>query len=126
MEEKTEYYTTTTTHTVPTVTTTTTTTTTTRHSNTTEVEEEDHKSYVLDEKHDHVYAEAADSHEQGNVEEYDANGNHINFVMTETEKKLIRKLDFIYVMPYVCILNFLQVKRKLAHKCCLHIIHNDD
>lgn len=115
MEEKTEYYTTTTSHTVPTVTTTT---TTTHYSTSTEVEEEDHKSYVLDEKHDHV---SADSNEQGNVEEYDANGNHINFVMSETEKKLIRKMDFIYVMPYVCILNFLQVNY-ITNK---EYMHND-
>lgn len=52
---------------------------------------------------------SADSNEQGNVEEYDAQGNLINFVMSPGEKSLIRKLDFMYVMPYICVLNFLQV-----------------
>lgn len=105
MEEKTEYYTTTTTTTttsVPTVTTTT-------HYTTTEEKYDEEKEIVLDdERHDHI----SDSNEK--VEEYDLNGNQINFVMTDVEKRLIRRLDYIYVMPYVCILNFLQFFDKSA------------
>lgn len=40
-------------------------------------------------------------------EEFDEKGERI-YVVTEAEKKLVRKLDFIYVMPIVAILNFLQ------------------
>jgi hypothetical protein len=32
--------------------------------------------------------------------------------ITDAEKKLVRKLDFLYVMPCIAILNFLQVKKK--------------
>lgn len=116
MEEKTEYYTTTTTHTVPTVTTTTYTTTTTTTSNSAEntvsdkVEHQgEEKEIVLeDEKLDHI----SDSHEQSHSEEFDQYGNRINFVMSREERRLVNKLDYIYVMPYICVLNFLQVQKK--------------
>ena len=99
MAEKTEYYTTT---------TTTTTTTNTNYADQYSADEKfDDKTVVMDDQH----VQHVTDTEQGEVEEYDTHGNHINFVMSETEKKLIRKLDFIYVMPYVCILNFLQVRQ---------------
>lgn len=43
------------------------------------------------------------------AQEYDENGNKHNFTISQTEKRLVRKLDFVYVMPFVAILNFLQV-----------------
>lgn len=91
MEEKTEQYTT--------VTTThhTSVATTSDYSESSKTEQE----VSLDEK----MAE----HGSSSVEEYDAQGNQINFVMSETERKLVRKLDYIYVMPFICVLNFLQV-----------------
>lgn len=46
-------------------------------------------------------------------EEFDKNGDRI-YVRSAAEKALVRKLDFIYVMPFVAVLNFLQVhKRKI-------------
>lgn len=45
-------------------------------------------------------------------EKYDLNGNPVHFVMTPEERKLVRKLDYMYVMPFVSVLNFLQVKKK--------------
>lgn len=41
-------------------------------------------------------------------EEYDSKGERI-YVQSEAEKALVRKLDFIYVMPFIAALNFLQV-----------------
>jgi hypothetical protein len=116
MEEKTEYYTTTTSYTVPTTTTTTYTTATTTTSNSaentisdkTEQHDEEKDIALDDEKLDHI----SDSNEHGQVEEYDQTGNLVNFVMSREEKRLVNKLDFIYVMPFVCILNFLQVRKK--------------
>jgi hypothetical protein len=102
MEEKTEYYTTTTTS-VPT--TTTTTTTTTHYTTTAKDYDEEEKTIVLDNEHHH----SSETHLEDTIEEYDSHGNHINFVMSDAEKRLIRKMDYIYVMPFVCILNFLQV-----------------
>lgn len=66
------------------------------------------KSENLDTKSG-LHDTSADSNEQGNVEEYDEQGNLINFIMSPGEKSLLRKLDFMYVMPYICVLNFLQV-----------------
>ncbi|KAJ8661204.1 hypothetical protein O0I10_002953 [Lichtheimia ornata] len=40
-------------------------------------------------------------------EEFDKNGDRI-YVRSAAEKALVRKLDFIYVMPFVAVLNFLQ------------------
>lgn len=47
-------------------------------------------------------------------EMYDLNGNPIHFVMSPEEKKLVRKLDYIYVMPFISILNFLQASFTLC------------
>ncbi|KAI9499295.1 major facilitator superfamily domain-containing protein [Zychaea mexicana] len=41
------------------------------------------------------------------AEEFDAKGERI-YVKSDAEKKLVRKLDYVYVMPFVAILNFLQ------------------
>lgn len=109
MEEKTEY----------TTYTTTTTTTTTTHQNSSEMSDSktEHED-ILDEKVDqmshhsdsaHGHAAAMEKGQEGN-EEYDEHGNQINFVMSETETKLVRKLDYMYVMPYIAVLNFLQVR----------------
>ncbi|GAA5801260.1 hypothetical protein HPULCUR_006705 [Helicostylum pulchrum] len=105
MEEKTEYYTTTTTTTQgPVVTSTTAYVTESRDSY-------DEKEVVLEDQNlDHV----SDVNRQVIADEYDENGNLVDFVMCPVEKKLVFKLDFIYVMPYVCILNFLQFFDKSA------------
>lgn len=42
------------------------------------------------------------------IEEFDKNGERI-YVKSDAEKALVRKLDFIYVMPFIALLNFLQV-----------------
>lgn len=107
MEEKTEYYTTTTTTTTgPVVTSTTSYVTESRDSY-------DEKEVVLEDQNlDHV----SDINRHVVTDEYDENGNLVNFVMSPVEKKLVFKLDFIYVMPYVCILNFLQVKNIFIFK----------
>lgn len=104
MEEKTEYYTTTTTTTTgPVVTSTTSYVTESRDSY-------DEKEVVLEDQNlDHV----SDINRHVVTDEYDENGNLVNFVMSPVEKRLVFKLDFIYVMPYVCILNFLQVKKNI-------------
>lgn len=108
MEEKTEYYT-----------TTTTTTATTTYQNGTEMSDsKTEHEIILDEKVEQMSHHSASANvdvaaaEKGQEinEEYDEYGNQINFVMSETEIKLVRKLDYIYVMPYVAVLNFLQVK----------------
>jgi len=110
MEEKTEY----------TTYTTTTTTTTTTHQNGSEISDsKTEHEVILDEKIDQMSHHAASAHGnattiekgQGSNEEYDEHGNQINFVMSETETKLVRKLDYMYVMPYIAVLNFLQVNR---------------
>lgn len=55
--------------------------------------------------------EVSVNQKSGHIEtEYDVNGNQKNVTISAVEKKLIRKLDFIYVMPFVAILNFLQVR----------------
>lgn len=41
--------------------------------------------------------------------EYDARGDRI-YEQSEDEKRLVRKLDYIFVMPFIAILNFLQVR----------------
>lgn len=41
-------------------------------------------------------------------EEYNSKGERV-YVQSEAEKALVRKLDFIYVMPFIAALNFLQV-----------------
>ncbi|KAL7333322.1 hypothetical protein PS15p_202234 [Mucor circinelloides] len=113
MEEKTEY----------TTYTTTTTTTTTTHQNSSEISDsKTEHEVVLDEKIDQMSHHAASAHgnattiEKGQEsnEEYDEHGNQINFVMSETETKLVRKLDYMYVMPYIAVLNFLQFFDKSA------------
>ncbi|CDH61084.1 mfs allantoate transporter [Lichtheimia corymbifera JMRC:FSU:9682] len=40
-------------------------------------------------------------------EEYNSKGERV-YVQSEAEKALVRKLDFIYVMPFIAALNFLQ------------------
>jgi hypothetical protein len=111
MEEKTEYYTTPTTH-YTTTTTTHYTTTTTATSGISDSSKTEHEVIVDEKIEEHISSSAEERGEQHTqvVEEYDAHGNQINFVMSETERRLVRKLDFIYVMPFVCVLNFLQVK----------------
>lgn len=47
-------------------------------------------------------------------QDYDENGNHMVFVKSATEVRLVRKLDFIYVMPFVAVINFLQFFDKSA------------
>lgn len=34
--------------------------------------------------------------------------------MTQIEKKLVRKLDYIYVMPFICLLMLIQVSYRVA------------
>ncbi|ORY97640.1 major facilitator superfamily domain-containing protein [Syncephalastrum racemosum] len=71
--------------------------------------------YTIEEKHEfeekqqvHSATEstmaATDSLQQV---EYDARGDRI-YVQSEDEKRLVRKLDFMFVMPFIAILNFLQ------------------
>ncbi|KAI8643278.1 major facilitator superfamily domain-containing protein [Parasitella parasitica] len=57
----------------------------------------------------HVDEKAGSSNEQ-----YDEHGNQINFTMSEVEIRLVRKLDYRFVMPYIAILNFLQFFDKSA------------
>lgn len=108
MEEKTEY-----------TTYTTTTTTTTTHQNSSELSDsKTEHEVILDEKIDQMSHHSASAHghaatlEKGQEanEEYDEHGNQINFVMSKAETKLVRKLDYMYVMPYIAVLNFLQVR----------------
>lgn len=47
-------------------------------------------------------------------EDFDKNGDRI-YVKSAAEKALVRKLDFLYVMPFVAVLNFLQVQSG----CCI-------
>lgn len=42
-------------------------------------------------------------------QEFDENGIELNYSQSKTEARLVRKLDWIYVMPFIAILNFLQV-----------------
>lgn len=61
---------------------------------------------------DTIIASSIEINEKSDIttaQEYDENGNKRNFTISQTEKRLVRKLDFIYVMPFVAILNFLQV-----------------
>ncbi|CEG64648.1 hypothetical protein RMATCC62417_01584 [Rhizopus microsporus] len=60
---------------------------------------------------DTIIASSIEINEKSDIttaQEYDENGNKRNFTISQTEKRLVRKLDFIYVMPFVAILNFLQ------------------
>ncbi|KAG0162456.1 hypothetical protein DFQ28_004452 [Apophysomyces sp. BC1034] len=54
--------------------------------------------------------------------QYDELGNK-EYTVTAAERSLVRKLDFIYVMPFVAILNFLQYfdKSSLNYAGVLHI-----
>lgn len=49
---------------------------------------------------------------------FDDNGNEI-YEQTDAERELVRKLDYIYVMPFIAILNFLQVTPIPAFVCNL-------
>ena len=72
---------------------------------TTTVEE---KTAVIDEKASaREYLDTTASSNEV-TEEFDARGDRI-YVKSSAEKALVRKLDFIYVMPFIAILNFLQV-----------------
>lgn len=48
-------------------------------------------------------------------EEFDKNGERI-YVKSAAERALVRKLDFIYVMPFVAVLNFLQVHKNTMQR----------
>lgn len=43
-------------------------------------------------------------------EVYNANGE-LDYVQSPEEKALVRRLDFVYVMPCIAVMNFLQVKK---------------
>lgn len=63
-------------------------------------------------RYDTIIASSIEINEKSDIttaQEYDENGNKHNFTISQAEKRLVRKLDFIYVMPFVAILNFLQV-----------------
>lgn len=48
-------------------------------------------------------------------ERFDEKGERI-YVVSDTERKLVRKLDFIYVMPIIAVINFLQASHpRLDH-----------
>ncbi|CAO3698432.1 unnamed protein product [Rhizopus stolonifer] len=47
-------------------------------------------------------------------QEFDENGIELNYSQSKTEARLVRKLDWIYVMPFIAILNFLQFFDKSA------------
>lgn len=47
------------------------------------------------------------------TEVIDENGN-ATYEQTPAERTLVRKLDYLYVMPFIAILNFLQVKTASA------------
>ena len=54
-------------------------------------------------------------------EEFDKNGDRI-YVKSAAERALVRKLDFIYVMPFVAVLNFLQVHKRNTMQCQLNLV----
>ncbi|KAG0951023.1 hypothetical protein G6F57_001711 [Rhizopus arrhizus] len=54
------------------------------------------------------------SHVVEQQQEIDVNGVQHNFVRSNEESRLVRKLDFIYVMPFIAVLNFLQFFDKSA------------
>ncbi|KAI9278608.1 major facilitator superfamily domain-containing protein [Phascolomyces articulosus] len=82
---------------------TTTTTTTTVEEKTAVVDEKS-------EKHDYLDTSASSNDV---TEEFDARGERI-YTKSDAEKKLVRKLDYLYVMPFIAILNFLQFFDKSA------------
>ncbi|KAG2223093.1 hypothetical protein INT45_008941 [Circinella minor] len=80
------------------------------YTTTTTVEE---KTSVIDEKASaRDYLDTSSSSNEA-TEEFDARGDRI-YVKSDAEKQYVRKLDFIYVMPFVAILNFLQFFDKSA------------
>lgn len=50
-------------------------------------------------------------------EDFDKNGDRI-YVKSAAERALVRKLDFLYVMPFVAVLNFLQVQSTYCNATC--------
>lgn len=102
-EEKTEYYTTTT--------YTMTTSTITVPGLESSLSEDDKKAV----QEDNVLAATIELDEKSEIvtakAEYDENGNHISFTRSKAESSIVYKMDFIFVMPFVAIINFLQVSQ---------------
>ncbi|EIE89442.1 hypothetical protein G6F46_001090 [Rhizopus delemar] len=105
-EEKTEYYTTTT--------YTMTTSTITVPGLESSLSEDDKKAV----QEDNVLAATIELDEKSEIvtakAEYDENGNHISFTRSKAESSIVYKMDFIFVMPFVAIINFLQFFDKSA------------